>query len=69
MPVAVVVSRDQAQAIPGPVVSAVLRVDAATLPAWLGVDLGPRGLAVVHVHHLHVIGEVNAGPPSGVSTR
>ncbi len=50
MPAAVVVSRDQAQSFPGSVVSAVLRVDAAALPAWLGVDLSPRGLAVVRVN-------------------
>jgi peptidyl-prolyl cis-trans isomerase D len=62
MPPAVVVSRDQAQGIPGPVVSAVLRADAATLPAWLGVDLGPRGLAVVRVNK--VIPRNEAAQPS-----
>lgn len=47
---AVVVSRDQAQAIQGPLLSAVLRADTQTLPAWVGVDLGAQGYAVARVN-------------------
>ena len=47
---AVVVSRDQAQSVPPAVVSAVLRADTTTLPAWVGVDLGKQGYAVVRVN-------------------
>ncbi len=48
----VLVSRDQAQTIAPAIVGAVLRVDAASLPATIGVDLGTQGYAVVRVNKL-----------------
>ncbi len=48
----VVVSRDQAQGMSSPLVTAGLRVDAASLPAWTGVDLGASGYAVVRVNKI-----------------
>ncbi len=44
-----VVSRDEAQGVPGPVVDAALKADPAVLPAFVGVDLGTQGYAVVKV--------------------
>ncbi|MEO8022522.1 SurA N-terminal domain-containing protein [Polaromonas sp.] len=49
LPAAVVVSRDQTQQLPAPVVSAVLSADASAVPAMVGVDLGAQGYAVVNV--------------------
>lgn len=43
------VSRVDPQGQPAPLVEAVLRADAAKLPAWTGVDLGAAGYAVVRV--------------------
>ncbi len=45
-----VVSRDQPQGLPSPLLDAVLRADATNLPAWVGVDLGERGYAVAKVN-------------------
>ena len=50
MPPGLVVSRDQAQNLPQPVLSAALRADASSLPALTGVDLGAQGYAVVRVN-------------------
>ena len=44
------VSRQEAQKQPMPVVEAALRADPAALPAWVGVDLGEQGYAVVKVN-------------------
>lgn len=52
MPMAVVVSRDQSQNIPPTVLSAALRADVTTLPAFVGVDLGAQGYAVVRVNKI-----------------
>lgn len=49
LPAAVVVSRDQTQQLPAPVVSAVLSADAGAMPVLVGVDLGAQGYAVVNV--------------------
>jgi peptidyl-prolyl cis-trans isomerase D len=49
LPAAVVVSRDQTQNQPGPVVDAALMADPSALPAFAGVDLGSQGYAVVKV--------------------
>jgi peptidyl-prolyl cis-trans isomerase D len=49
---AVVVARDQPQKLPQPLVEAALRADSAVLPAWVGVDLGAQGYAVVKVNKL-----------------
>lgn len=46
---AVVVSREQTQKLPPPVIDAALRVDGAALPGFAGVDLGTQGYAVVKV--------------------
>jgi peptidyl-prolyl cis-trans isomerase D len=50
LPAAVVISRDQMQNTPAPIVMAALRADTSTLPAWVGVDLGAQGYAVVRVN-------------------
>lgn len=52
LPEAVVISRDQTQKQPPQVVEAALRADPATLPALVGVDLGPQGYAVVKVNKI-----------------
>jgi peptidyl-prolyl cis-trans isomerase D len=52
LPAAQVVSRDQALNLPAPVLLAALRVDTTKLPAWVGVDLGPQGYAVVRVNRV-----------------
>jgi len=46
----VVLSRNDAQNQPQPVVDAALRADATKLPAWVGVDLGAQGYTVVRVN-------------------
>ncbi|MDQ3060859.1 MAG: SurA N-terminal domain-containing protein [Pseudomonadota bacterium] len=45
----VLVSREQAQQLPMPVVEAALRADASVLPALSGVDLGDQGYVIVKV--------------------
>jgi peptidyl-prolyl cis-trans isomerase D len=47
---AVVVSRDQPQAISPVVLDKVMHADTATVPAWIGVDLGSQGYALVRVN-------------------
>ncbi|MEO7887523.1 SurA N-terminal domain-containing protein [Polaromonas sp.] len=46
----VVVSREQTQKLPSSVIDAALRADSAALPAFVGVDLGAQGYAVVKVN-------------------
>lgn len=50
MPAALLVSRDQTQKLPAPVINAALRADASVLPAFVGVDLGAQGYAIVKVN-------------------
>lgn len=50
MPAALVVSRDQSQKIPPQILAVALRADASALPAFVGVDLGAQGYAVVRVN-------------------
>jgi peptidyl-prolyl cis-trans isomerase D len=47
---AMTVSRDQPQNLSPVLVDAALRVNAATLPAWTGVDLGEQGYAVIRMN-------------------
>jgi peptidyl-prolyl cis-trans isomerase D len=47
---AVIASREQGQAMQGPLLDAALRADTSSLPAWAGVDLGNQGYAVVRVN-------------------
>jgi len=63
----IVVSRDQSQNVPGQIVNAVLRVEPASLPAWLGIDLGSPGYAVVRVNK--VVPRVEASQPSAQQDR
>jgi peptidyl-prolyl cis-trans isomerase D len=49
MPAAVTVARDSAQGLAQPVLNAALSADPKKLPAWVGVDLGGQGYAVVRV--------------------
>lgn len=48
----VVVSREQKQQLSDAVVEAALRANTQTLPAWVGVDLGSNGYAVVKVEKI-----------------
>lgn len=50
LPEAIVVSREQSQRLPSAVIEAALRADATKLPAWVGVDLGTQGYAVLRVN-------------------
>jgi peptidyl-prolyl cis-trans isomerase D len=52
MPAAVVVSRDQPQTLPAPVLGAALHADTSALPVFAGVDLGAQGYAVVRVNKI-----------------
>jgi peptidyl-prolyl cis-trans isomerase D len=49
LPASVVVSRESKQQQPSALVEAALRAGTQTLPAWVGVDLGASGYAVVKV--------------------
>jgi peptidyl-prolyl cis-trans isomerase D len=49
LPAAIVVSRESKQTQPAALVEAALRASTQTLPAWVGVDLGSNGYAVVKV--------------------
>ena len=49
LPAAIVVSRETKQAQPTALVEAALRASTQTLPAWVGVDLGTSGYAVLKV--------------------
>ena len=49
LPAALVISRDQNQQLPPPIVSAALGADLGTAPALVGVDLGAQGYAIVNV--------------------
>ena len=50
LPAAITVSRDQPQGMPGPVIDAALRTPLGGEAAWVGVDLGGQGYAVVKVN-------------------
>jgi peptidyl-prolyl cis-trans isomerase D len=50
LPPAITVSRQETQKQPGAIVEAALRADPAALPAFMGVDLGSEGYAVVKVN-------------------
>ncbi len=49
LPASVIVSRESKQAQPPALVEAALRASTQSLPAWVGVDLGTSGYAVVKV--------------------
>jgi peptidyl-prolyl cis-trans isomerase D len=46
------VSRDQPKNLPAVVLNAVLRADASSLPAWIGIDLQTQGYVVAKVNKL-----------------
>lgn len=50
LPDAITVSREQSERLPAPVIEAALRADATKLPAFVGVDLGAQGYAVLRVN-------------------
>lgn len=52
MPAAITVSRDQSSDILPAVMTAALRTNGATLPGFVGVDLGAQGFAVVRVNKI-----------------
>jgi peptidyl-prolyl cis-trans isomerase D len=47
---ALMVSRDQPQNLPAALLDAVLRADTASLPVFVGVDLGARGYAIAKIN-------------------
>ncbi len=49
---ATTVSRDRPGQVPPAVISAAMRAPAGTLPAWVGVDLGDQGYAVVKINQV-----------------
>ncbi len=49
LPIALTLSRAQAQTTPKPVLDAVLRADSSRLPTTVGVDLGEQGYVVMRV--------------------
>ena len=49
LPAPVVVARGANTPIQGPMLDAILRADATTLPAWTGIDLGNQGYAVARI--------------------
>jgi peptidyl-prolyl cis-trans isomerase D len=60
LPSAIVVSREAKQQQPSALVEAALRASTQTLPAWVGVDLGSAGYAVVKVEKVLPRDETNA---------
>jgi peptidyl-prolyl cis-trans isomerase D len=52
LPASVVISREDKQQQPATIVEAALRASTQTLPAWVGVDLGTSGYAVVKVEKI-----------------
>ncbi len=60
LPAAIVVSREAKQQQPSALVEAALRASTQTLPAWVGVDLGASGYAVVKVEKVLPRDETNA---------
>lgn len=67
LPAAQVVARDQSMNVPAQVVIAALRVDAKSMPSWLGVDLGVQGYAVVRANK--VVPRNEASQPSAEQDR
>ena len=49
LPAAVIISRNQTQQLPVPLVDAAMRADTTVLPAFSGIDLGAQGYAIVKV--------------------
>ncbi|MCX8516833.1 MAG: peptidyl-prolyl cis-trans isomerase, partial [Rhodoferax sp.] len=47
---AVVLSRDQAASVAPAIADKVMHADVTALPAWVGVDLGSQGFAVVRIN-------------------
>ncbi len=50
LPEAITLSREQSQRLPAPIIEAALRTDSSKLPAFVGVDLGVQGYAVLRVN-------------------
>lgn len=48
----VLVSREQTQKLPSPLIEAAMRSDASKLPMLVGVDLGARGFGVIRVNNV-----------------
>lgn len=52
LPAAVIVARDTTSKLPSAVVEATLRASMQSAPAWVGVDLGAEGYAVIKVEKI-----------------
>ncbi|MFM2343162.1 MAG: hypothetical protein RLZZ592_2815 [Pseudomonadota bacterium] len=62
LPAAVTVSRVKTQDLPRPLVDAVLKAPVDKLPAWIGVDLGSEGYAVVMIEKVQAADAADTGP-------
>jgi peptidyl-prolyl cis-trans isomerase D len=49
LPASVAVTRDGAQIVPATVLNALLLADTASLPAWVGIDMGEQGYSVARI--------------------
>ncbi len=67
LPATLLVSRDQPQGVSPQIVSAVLRANAAVLPAWVGIDQGAKGYAIVRINKL--VPRQEANQPSAQQDR
>jgi peptidyl-prolyl cis-trans isomerase D len=59
----ITISRAQAQTLPRPLIEAVMQAPTTTLPAWVGVDFGEQGYAVVRIDKL-LPRDTTAGSPT-----
>ena len=50
LPEAILISREQTQRLPAPIIEAAMRADGTKLPAMVGVDLGTQGYVVMRVN-------------------
>ena len=62
LPAAQTISRARSQDLPRPIVDAVLKASVDTLPAWIGVDLGQDGHAVVMIEKVQAADAADTGP-------
>jgi len=63
LPVSASVSRDQAKSFAPELLDAVMRADVASTPAWVGVNLGSKGYAVVRINQV----SPRAAPPEATA--
>lgn len=69
LPAAIMLSRGKAQNMPPKLVDAVLKAKADPLPAWLGVDLGDEGYAVVLIEKVLPADAADTGAPEQIRSQ